>query len=349
MNILKFKKTYKFAFISSSFLALLALVIFLVLKVVFIEIKFSFLFLLSFVVLLFIASFFIIQFRVEKFIYKRIQKIYREVSVLDVDKLDEDTITSNMETLSENVKRFADNKRIEIETLTEREQYRRDFLGNISHELKTPLFTVQGYILTLLEGAIDDKDIRIKYLERANDGVERLNHIVKDLDLIAKLEMSDLNLDYKKFNSITLIKTVFDLLEIESSKRNITLSLDKVYEAPIYVLADKNRIQQVLINLLVNSIYYGNANGTSIVSIKSFSENTVIVAIKDDGKGIPAKLLPRLFERFYRVDKSRARNQGGTGLGLSIVKHIVEAHDQQVFVSSEVGNGSVFSFTLTLV
>jgi two-component system phosphate regulon sensor histidine kinase PhoR len=348
MDTLKFRKTYKFAFYSAILLSVLALGLLFILHL-FQNNEFSLKAVFFFGIIMFISSFLIIQYRVERFIYKRVQKIYKDVSILDISELDKNTITSNMETLSKNVKRFAEDKRLEIETLKEKESYRREFLGNISHELKTPLFTVQGYILTLLEGAIDDKDIRLKYLERANNGVERLNHIVKDLDMISRLEMGDLSINYQHFNIITLIEDVFNLLEIESRKRNISLILNRFYEYPIIVNADKNRIQQVLINLVANAIYYGNSNGSTIVSINLFDKNKVIIAVKDDGSGIDSDKLPRLFERFYRVDKSRARNQGGSGLGLSIVKHIIEAHNEQVFVESEVGKGSTFSFTLQSV
>ena len=345
---MKFKKTYKFAFDSALLLALLTLVLLLFLSF-FTKAKLSFQFILIFEILLFVVSFLIIQYRVEQFIYKRVQKIYKDVSILDLDDLDKNTITSNMETLSKNVQLFAENKRLEIEMLKERETYRREFLGNISHEFKTPLFTVQGYLLTLLEGAINDENIRLKYLERANSGVERLNHIVKDLDMISKLEIGDLDINYQSFDIIKLTENVFDLLEIEAKKRNVNLSFNRVYEKPILVNGDKDRIQQVLINLIANAIYYRNTNGNTFVSIDFHDNNKVIIAINDDGKGIDADKLPRLFERFYRVDKSRSRNQGGTGLGLSIVKHIIEAHNETVFVESEIGKGSTFSFTLTLV
>jgi len=348
MNVLKFRKTYKFAFISALLLSILAIGLLYILQL-FEKNSFSLKTVVSFGFFLFITSFLIIQYRVERFIYKRVQKIYKDVSILDIQELDKNTITSNMETLTKNVKRFAENKRLEIETLKERESYRREFLGNISHELKTPLFTVQGYLLTLLEGAMDDKNIRIKYLERANNGVERLNHIVKDLDMISRLEMGDLSIHYKHFNIIHLIEDVFNLLEIESKKRNVSLILNKFYEYPIIVNADKNRIQQVLINLIANAIYYGNTNGSTIVSVNSFANNKVLISIKDDGNGISKTQLPRLFERFYRVDKNRSRNQGGSGLGLSIVKHIIEAHNEQIFVESELKKGSTFSFTLQSV
>lgn len=342
---MKFKKTYKFAFYSALLLSLLTLILMVILQF-FIAQKLSILFIVVFEILLFIFSLIIIQYRVEQFIYKRVQKIYKDVSILDIEDLDKNSITSNMETLSKNVKRFAENKRLEIENLKVREDYRREFLGNVSHELKTPLFTVQSYLLTLLEGAIDDKDVRIKYLERANSGVERLNHIVKDLDMISKLEIGDLSINYQRFNILNLIENVFDLLEIEAKKRTISLSLNQVYETPIIVNADKDRMQQVLINLIANSIYYGKTNGTTLVSIKFYKDNKVIISIVDNGSGIESEKVPRLFERFYRVDKSRSRNQGGTGLGLSIVKHIIEAHNEEIFVESELNKGSTFSFTL---
>ncbi|MEE9348683.1 MAG: ATP-binding protein [Flavobacteriaceae bacterium] len=345
---MKFTKTYKFAFYSALLLVVLALFLLLLLHL-FLDHKLTIPFVIAFGISLFIISFLIIQYRVEHFIYRRIQKIYKEVSILDIDELDKNSITSNMESLSKNVKIFAEDKLLEIQTLKEREKYRREYLGNISHELKTPLFTVQGYLLTLLEGAMDDKNIRLKYLERANNGVERLNHIVKDLDMITRLEIGDLNIKYQTFNIIHLINNVFDLLEIEAQKRNVSLGLNKVYETPILVNGDKDRIQQVLINLIANSIYYGKPAGTTIVSVNFHKNNKVIIAIKDDGKGIDAAKIPRLFERFYRVDKSRARNQGGTGLGLSIVKHIIEAHNEEVFVESTLDKGSTFSFTMEFV
>jgi len=345
---MKFKKTYKFAFYSSFLLTIITLILVIAIHQFTLKssVNSSFLALLG--LSLFFISFFIIQFRVERFIYKRIQKIYKEVSILDETKLDKNTITTNMENLSKNVKEFAETKKTEIAILNERENYRREFLGNISHELKTPLFTVQGYILTLLEGAIDDKNIRLKYLERANNGVERLNHIVKDLDMIAKLETGDLHLEIKNFDILSLIDEVFGLLEMEAKKRNITLSLNRIYEGKILVKADRNRIEQVLINLISNAIHYGNNNSLVTVSLKAENDKIITISITDTGEGLTEENIARVFERFYRTDKSRSRNLGGTGLGLSIVKHIIEAHSQEVFVKSELGIGSTFSFTLEL-
>jgi len=251
-----------------------------------------------------------------------------------------------MSSLTREVKKFAEDKKLEIETLKVREVYRKEFMGNVSHELKTPLFTVQGYILTLLDGAHKDKAIRKKYLARANKGVERLIYIVKDLDMITKLETGDLHLRYETFDIVELIQASFDLLEMKAAKKEITLTFDTDYEDPIYVRADKERIQQVLTNLIVNSIKYGKKGGTTEISIENLIKNKVIVRVTDNGEGIEYENIPRLFERFYRVDKSGSRKEGGSGLGLSIVKHILEAHDEKIYVESVFGVGSEFSFTM---
>jgi two-component system phosphate regulon sensor histidine kinase PhoR len=251
-----------------------------------------------------------------------------------------------METLTKQVKKFATDKKLEIETLKVREEYRREFLGNVSHELKTPLFTVQGYLSTLIDGAINDKSVRKKYLERAEKGVERLIYIVEDLDMISKLEMGDVNLELSKFNITELIQSVFDLLEMTADKKNIILMFDRRYSRPIYVFADQEKIQQVLSNLIMNSIKYGKENGTTEITVEDLVNDKIIVRIRDNGEGIEKQNIPRLFERFFRVDKSGSRNEGGSGLGLSIVKHIIEAHGEKIYIESEFGKGSEFSFTL---
>ena len=254
-----------------------------------------------------------------------------------------------MRTLTQEIDKFARDKKIEIEALKVREEYRREFLGNVSHELKTPLFTVQGYILTLLDGAMNDKNLREKYIERASKGIERLGYIINDLDMITKLEVGDLSLTLEEFDIVELVKNVFDLLEMKASKKKITLTFDTEYNKPIQVHADKERIQQVLANLIVNSIKYGQEKGTTEVSVENLIKNKVIVRVTDNGEGIAKRHLSRLFERFYRVDKSGSRKEGGSGLGLSIVKHIIEAHDEKIYVESEFGVGSEFSFTLEKV
>ena len=238
-------------------------------------------------------------------------------------------------------------RRSEINILKDQENYRREFLGNISHELKTPLFTIQGYILTLVEGgALKDKKVREKYLRRAAKGVDRIISIVKDLDLITQFESGIKTVDRSEFNIYELIVNVFDLLEFESEKNNISLKLDNIKDPLIYVNADQERILQVLTNLIVNSIKYGSNHGYTEVRIEDYNKEKVIVRVIDNGEGIEQEHLPRLFERFYRIDKNRSRKKGGSGLGLSIVKHIIEAHQEEIFVESKIGEGTEFSFTL---
>lgn len=239
-------------------------------------------------------------------------------------------------------------RRSEINILKDQENYRREFLGNISHELKTPLFTIQGYILTLVDGgALKDKKVREKYLRRAAKGVDRIISIVKDLDLITQFESGIKTVDRSEFNIFDLVDNVFDLLEFESEKNNISLKLENNNNSLIYVNADKERILQVLTNLIVNSIKYGSDNGYTKVIVEDFNKEKVIVRIIDNGEGIEEEHIPRLFERFYRIDKNRSRKKGGSGLGLSIVKHIIEAHNEQIFVNSQIGAGTEFSFTLS--
>jgi two-component system phosphate regulon sensor histidine kinase PhoR len=274
------------------------------------------------------------------------KNIYEEVSILDVDDLKRDSVTTDIETLSKSVQDFVEGKHLEIQNLTERDSFRKDFLGNVAHELKTPLFTVQGYILTLIEGAVNDKEIRTKYLDRANKGVERLVAVIKDLDMIAKLETDGEKMNIKVFNILELIQNVMDLFEMKAKKRNISLQFDKLYEFPVFVKGDLEKIEQVLINLIVNSIKYGKPNGSTIIGVESYSNNKFIVKVSDNGEGIKQDHLSRLFERFYRVDQSRSREQGGSGLGLSIVKHIIEAHNETILLKSIYGEGSEFSFTL---
>jgi two-component system phosphate regulon sensor histidine kinase PhoR len=298
------------------------------------------------VLLTYAICFIIIQYRVERFIYRRVKRIYDDLTLLESTSLRNQPITTDMGTLTREIDKYARDKKLEIETLKIREEYRKEYLGNVSHELKTPLFTVQGYILTLLDGAMNDEKLRKKYLTRAGKGVERLIYIVKDLDMITKLETGDLSLTTETFDIVELVQNVFELLEMKASKKKITLSFDMEYKQPIMVVADKERIQQVITNLVVNSIKYGREKGTTEVSIENLIKNKVIVRVTDNGEGIEKEHLPRLFERFYRVDKSGSRKEGGSGLGLSIVKHIIEAHNEKIYVESEVDVGSEFSFTL---
>lgn len=341
---IKFKKTYTFAIKSSLYITLFSTGFLAFLLWFFHE--FSPEIIAAFAVSIYTFSFFVIQYRVERFIYRRVKKIYDDVSLLETASFRNQPITTDMETLTKQVKKFATDKKMEIETLKVREEYRREFLGNVSHELKTPLFTVQGYLSTLLDGAMNDKNVRKKYLERAEKGVERLIYIVEDLDMISKLEMGDVNLELTKFNIVELVQSVFDLLEMTADKKNIILMFDRKYNRPVKVFADQEKIQQVLSNLVMNSIKYGKQDGTTEVTIEDLVDDKIIVRVRDNGEGIEKHNIPRLFERFFRVDKSGARSEGGSGLGLSIVKHIIEAHGEKIYIESEFGKGSEFSFTL---
>lgn len=341
---ISFKKTYKFAVKSALYISLFSTAFLAVMLYYFLTLNWNFVVLFS--ISLFIFSFFVLQYRVERFIYRRVKKIYDDVSLLESSSFRTKSITTDMATLTREVEKFARDKKIEIETLKIREEYRREFLGNVSHELKTPLFTVQGYILTLLDGAMNDKELRKKYLQRAEKGVERLIYIVQDLDMITKMEVGDLNLNLTKFNIIEVIQNVFDLLEMKADKKGIMLMFDMKYIRPIMVYGDQEKVQQIVTNLVVNSIKYGKENGTTEVAIEDLVNNKIIVRVKDNGEGIEKKNIPRLFERFFRVDKSGARTEGGSGLGLAIVKHIIEAHDEKMYVESKFGEGSEFSFTL---
>ncbi|TXE09641.1 sensor histidine kinase [Seonamhaeicola algicola] len=340
----KFKKSYRFAINTSLYITAFITLLISVFLYYFHQPKWYYI--PIFAVSVYIFCFVIIQFRIEKFIYKRVKRIYDDLTLLESASLNKTAITTDMKTLTQEIDKFAKDKKIEIETLKVREQYRKEFLGNVSHELKTPLFTVQGYILTLLDGAMDDENIRTKYLERASKGIERLGYIIKDLDMITKLEVGDLSLKTEAFDIVELVENVFDMFEMKASKKKITLTFDMDYPEPIMVRADKERIQQVLANLVVNSLKYGRIKGTTEISIENLIKNKVIVRVTDNGEGIEKEHIKRLFERFFRVDKSGSRREGGSGLGLSIVKHIIEAHNEKIYVESEYGVGSEFSFTL---
>lgn len=337
------KKSYKFAIRTGGYVTLIASLLMAIFLYVFHTLDWEF---IIFPFFCYLVCFIVIQYRVERFIYRRVKKIYDDLTLLESTDLRRHPITTDMGTLTREIDKYARDKKLEIETLKVREEYRKEFLGNVSHELKTPLFTVQGYIETLLDGAMDDEKVRKKYLSRASKGVERLSYILKDLDMITKLEVGDLSLNVEVFDIVELVQNVFELLEMKAAKKKITLTFDTDYPNPILVNADKERIQQILSNLVVNSIKYGLERGTTEISIENLIKNKVIVRVTDNGEGIAKEHISRLFERFYRVDKSGSRKEGGSGLGLSIVKHIIEAHNEKIYVESEPGVGSEFSFTL---
>jgi two-component system phosphate regulon sensor histidine kinase PhoR len=246
---------------------------------------------------------------------------------------------------TQETERWAIERQSEIEKLKEQEAFRREFLGNLAHELKTPIFSIQGYLLTLLEGGLEDKNVNRKFLERASKATDRMTSILEDLDEITKMEVNRFELKTTHFDIVELAQEVMDALELPSSEKKIKLKFNKSYDE-IFVKADRGRIAQVFTNLLTNSINYGKKGGTTHVRFYAM-DKVIMTEVSDDGPGIEESVLPRLFERFYRVEQSRDRNSGGSGLGLAIVKHIIETqHKQTINVRSTVGVGSTFSFTL---
>lgn len=299
--------------------------------------------LISFII--FGLSFLILQLRVRKLFFERIRQIYEDLEFETDSLIKTSPIDSDMNSFSKDLEEFVKLKRTEIETLKKEGIYRKEFVGNVAHELKTPLFSVQGYISNLLDGAMDDKELLKKYLKRAEKSVDRLTFIIKDLDLITQLESSTLKLKVTSFDILKLTEEIIEDLEISASKRNIKIIFNKNYDKQILVEADKNRIEQVITNLVTNSINYGSEKGTTEISFESNVEK-IIVKVNDNGEGISEENMPRLFQRFFRVDVSRSRSQGGSGLGLAIVKHIIDAHNENIYVQSTVGVGSEFSFSL---
>ena len=301
------------------------------------SLNFFLLFILCSIVVYAIGAFF-----VKFFLYNSVRVISDEIFQSDVDS----TITTNMEDLLKKIRQYDDDQKSEISEMKKQETFRREFIGNLAHELKTPLFTSESYILTLLDGAIDDDEVNKKYLKIAGKAINRLNLIVKDLDLITKIESGESEIQRTDFDIITLAQNTLEMLEITASKKNIKLILDFNDKLPLIVNADNEKIQQVLTNLVENSIKYGKENGTTELVIQELTENKIIVRVTDNGLGIEEKHFNRLFERFYRVDQSGSRKGGGSGLGLAIVKHIMDAHDEKIYIESEFGVGSEFSFTL---
>ena len=269
-----------------------------------------------------------------KIIYKNIYKFKGTSNISDL----------NLENANIQAEQWADQKEEELIKMKENENYRREFIGNVSHELKTPIFNIQGYIQTLIDGGLQDENVNLKYLKRANLSVDRMINIVDDLEVISQLETNEDVLDLDNFNIVDVINEAFDQLEMKANNMNISLKLSKESNSEI-VYADRNKIQQVFMNLISNSIKYGKNNGVTNVRLFDMTDK-MLIEVADDGIGIGEEALNRLFERFYRVDKNRSREIGGTGLGLAIVKHIIEAHQQTINVRSTVDVGSTFSFIL---
>ena len=335
----------KIRFQSLFYSIVISIVICLIASAIFGEFSIESIFSLNFLLLFILCStvvYVIGAFFVKFFLYNSVRVISDEIFQSDVDS----TVTTNMEDLLRKIKQYDDDQKSEISEMKKQETFRREFIGNLAHELKTPLFTSESYILTLLDGAIDDDEVNKKYLKIAGKAIHRLNLIVKDLDLITKIESGESEIQRTDFDIINLAQNVFEMLEITASKRNIKLILEFNDKLPLRVNADNEKIQQVLTNLIENSIKYGKENGTTELVIQELTENKIIVRVTDNGLGIKEKHFNRLFERFYRVDQSGSRKGGGSGLGLAIVKHIMDAHDEKIYIESEFGVGSEFSFTL---
>ena len=298
--------------------------------------------------ILFIICFLIIQIRIEKSFLRNIKKIYKDLDYKKDSIISTSTIVSDMDSIIDDVGDYVKIKKGEIESLKKAEEYRKEFVGNVAHELKTPLFSIQGYISNLLDGAFRDKELLKKYLSKADKSIERLTFIIKDLDLITQIESATLVLKKTSFDIVKLTEEIIDNLEINATKRKIKLVFDKDYSSPIKVFADRIRIEQVLTNLISNSINYGSDKGTTEISFDE-SGAKLLVKVTDNGDGISEENMPRLFERFFRVDVSRSREHGGSGLGLAIVKHILIKHRAQLSINSIPNQETNFSITFPII
>ena len=296
---------------------------------------------------IFFISLYTLNYAIERFIYRKIRLIYKSIHRLKTRKNGSDPLDFSEDVLSEVNKEVIDwakDNEKEIDMLKAQEEYRKEFIGNLSHELKTPIFTIQGYILTLLEGGLDDPQINQSYLERADKNLDRLISLINELDEITRLESGQTRLNKSVFDAVELVREVMEESEYKAKKAGVLLTV-KDPKKKFRVSADRGKINQVLTNLIMNSVKYGKEGGNTRVKFYDMEEN-VMIEVEDDGIGITEEHLPRLFERFYRVDKSRARHQGGSGLGLAIVKHILDAHGHTINVRSKEGQGSTFTFTL---
>lgn len=293
------------------------------------------------VVLIFALNYGILDYLFNFYGKKQIQRIS---TILPEEFSPEDT-ELNFRELGERVSQFSQKNATELDTMKEMETYRKEYIGNVSHELKTPLFSIQGYVETLIDGGVEDLSIRDKYLERINKSVERLLTIVKDLDMINQYESGEITLNITTFDINVLIKEIIDLLDLEAQRKTSRVQLQSSTQQML-VNADKHKISQVLINLISNAIHYANRDKAQIIIKTTPLKNKILVEVCDNGMGIKQELLPRIFERFYRVETSRNRKDGGSGLGLAIVKHILEAHNENISVKSVYLEGTEFSFLL---
>tara|TARA_B100001778_G_scaffold265138_1_gene226074 strand:- start:1588 stop:2553 length:966 start_codon:yes stop_codon:yes gene_type:complete len=292
--------------------------------------------------------FFTSQFLLDRFIFGRMNLLFDKILNITYERKVLNLLEDPFELIDSKVSSYLKKQEKEEETLLEQQKFRREYIGNIAHELKTPIFTAQGYILTLLDGGLEDERINRDYLKRADKSIERIIDLLDDLDLITKLDSGEFPLEIETFDLVQLCNEVIDSLELKGKEREITLGYLRIPKKQIFVDADRSRIFQVISNLIVNAIKYGKDGGSVDISFNIISEQYVLIEVIDDGLGIDEENLLKIFQRFYRVDKSGGRKFGGSGLGLSIVKHILEAHGQTLNVNSKVDVGSTFSFTLKL-
>jgi len=303
--------------------------------------------------LMFVFTYNLVSFIIEKFIYRKIKLIYKFISQTKATKREEFYNNEilplkSIEDVQKDAYKWAEERENEIKKLESNVEFRKQFLMNLAHELKTPIFATQGYIETLLAGAMNDENVKEVFLQNASKSIDRLAILVDDLDEISKLESNQISILKTEFQIQELIKEVFEELSFKSAPKTIELSIKKGCEKPVVVFADRQKIKQVLVNLIENSIKYGKEYGSTTAGVYEVDRKTVFIEITDDGSGILEEHVPRVFERFYRTDSARSRNVGGTGLGLAIVKHIIEAHHHTVSCRSTIDVGSSFGFTLDL-
>ena len=296
------------------------------------------------------TSFLVFYYLLEKYIYTKIKLIYKLIHNLKLGKdlkeaIGEYKSSDPLNDVEQEVKEWAGEKKREIDLLKKQEHFRKEFLSNVSHEFKTPLFAIQGYIETLKDCITDDPEMAVKFLKKAENNVERLSFLISDLDSISKLETGEMPINFEKFDFALLAKEVMENLEDMATSNQVKLAFKEKYTGTKMVYADREKIRQVMVNLLQNSIKYGRENGLTAVKIFELHDQ-FLIEVTDNGIGIDQKHLPRLFERFYRIDSHRSRQEGGTGLGLAIVKHILEAHEQTISVRTTPNIGTTFAFTL---
>jgi two-component system phosphate regulon sensor histidine kinase PhoR len=304
---------------------------------------------LYFVILVFIVNYLVFKHYLSLYVQRKIKLIYKTIRIEKLQPVEKkkqiNSFRNVLEEVENEVAAWVEEQKQEMEKQKIWAEYRRNFMGDVSHELKTPIFNIQGYIETLLDGAVDEPHINRHFLQKASKNVDRLQTIINDLETISRLESGDSLLELRSFDIKKLVEEVFEELEIKAAARNISLIFKEGAQQGFKVKADREKVHQVLINLVHNAIKYGKNNGYIKLSFYDM-EKQILIEVADNGAGISKEHLPHLFDRFYRVEKSRSRNAGGTGLGLAIVKHIIEAHQQTIHVRSSLEMGSTFGFTL---